>query len=142
MQALTAFRVIKTQSEKISPNHGDCGDKLEKVMEREVVSFKKFKEILGSVGLEDYETERFVDALIYAAEFYENTFIMHKEKVIRMHLEPNDTTIDCDIICKGARIEVTLKQPVLEKIKEAILKERLIERGYTPTEAEILWKLM
>ena len=26
-QALTAFRVIKTQSEKISPNHGDCGDK-------------------------------------------------------------------------------------------------------------------
>ena len=26
-QALTASRVVKTQSEKISPNHGDCGDK-------------------------------------------------------------------------------------------------------------------
>ncbi len=27
VQALTAFRVVKTQSEKNSPNHGDCGDK-------------------------------------------------------------------------------------------------------------------
>ncbi len=113
-----------------------------KVMEREVISFEEFKEILGSVGLEDYETESFVDALIYAAEFYENTFIMHKEKVIHMHLAPNETTIDCDIICKGTRIEVTLKQPVLEKITEAIIKERLIERGVTPTEAEVLCKLL
>ena len=111
-------------------------------MEREVVSLKGFKEILGSVGLEDYETESFVDALIYAAEFYENTFIMHKEKVIHMHLAPNETTIDCDIICKGTRIEVALKQPVLEEVTKEILMERLIEHGYTPTEAEILWKLM
>jgi len=111
-------------------------------MERKIISFREFKETLGSVGLEDYETKRFVNALFYAAESYENTFIMHKEKFICMHLEPNETTIDCDVICKGTRIEVALKQPVLEEVTKEILMERLIEKGYMPTEAEILWELM
>ena len=112
-------------------------------MERKIISFREFKEILGSVGLEDYETEKFVYALIYAAEFYENTFIMHNEKFIRMHLEPNETTIDCDVICKGARrIEVALKQPVLEEIKEEIMKERLVGMGLTPAEADARYEIL
>ena len=106
------------------------------------MSFKKFKEILRSIGLDGYETEYFVDVLINTAEFYNNTCIMNDEKVIHMHLEQKEATIDCDIICKDVRIEIALKQPVLEEVTKEILMERLIERGYTPAEAEVLWKLM
>ena len=119
-------------------------------MEREVVSFKKFKEILNDIGLNADETERFVHKLVNAVEFYEDTFIFYnniimevtqKEEMVYCDIHFTDVRI-CDIHFKDVRIEIALKQPVLEEITEEILKERLIERGYTPTEAEILWKLM
>jgi hypothetical protein len=51
--------------------------------------------------------------------------------------------MDCDVICKGARrIEVALKQPVLEEIKEEIMKERLVEMGLTPAEADARYEIM
>lgn len=119
-------------------------------MEREVVSLKGFKEILNDIGLNADETERFVHKLADAVEFYEDTFIFYNN--IIMEVTPKEEMVYCDIhftdvrICdihfKAVRIEVALKQPVLEEVTKEILMERLIEHGYTPTEAEILWKLM
>ena len=111
-------------------------------MEREVVSFKEFKVILGSIGLNTYETERFVNAFVSAVEYYENTYIYCENKPISLDVTQKEETVDCDIICKDVRIEVALKQPVVDEVTKEILMERLIEKGYTPTEAEILWKLM
>mgnify|MGYP001273133400 CR=1 FL=1 len=44
-------------------------------MDRKVISFKEFKEILGSIGLNAYETEQFVNAFVEAVEFYENFYV-------------------------------------------------------------------
>ncbi len=112
-------------------------------MEREVVSFKGFKEILNNIGLNAYETERFVDAFVDAVENYENTYVYCKNKPIALDVTQKEEVIECDFILKDlVRIEVALKQPVLEEVIKEILIERLIERGCTPQEAEILWKLM
>ena len=66
-----------------------------------------------------------------------------KNKPISLDVTHCEETIECDFILKDlVRIEVAFKYSVVEEIAEEILKERLIERGYTPAEAEILWKLM
>jgi len=75
-QALTASRVIKTQSEKISPNHGDCGDKRSNKMERTLKN-KKITElkILDAVDfiLSDWhEYNMEWEVMLSATEFTDN----------------------------------------------------------------------
>ena len=94
-------------------------------MERKIISFKEFKEILGSIGLNTDETERFVDAFVNAVEFYENFYVHCKNKPIALDVTQKKETVECDIILKDlVRVEVALKQPVIEEIMEEFLKER------------------
>ena len=119
-------------------------------MEREVVSFKGFKEILNDIGLNADETERFVHKLVDAVEFYENTVIFYnniimevtqKAEMVYCDIHFTDVRI-CDIHFKDVRIEVALKQPVLEEIKEEIMKERLVGMGLTPAEADARYEIL
>jgi hypothetical protein len=124
--------------------------KWEKVMEREVISFKEFKEILNDIGLNTDETERFVHKLVVAVEFYGDAFIFYNN--IIMEVTPKEEMVYCDIhftdvrICdihfKDVRIEVALKQPVVEEVTKEILKERLVGMGLTPAEADARYEIL
>ena len=87
-------------------------------MERKIVSFKEFKEILCNIGLNTYETERFVHELTNAVEVYCDYFLFYEEKAISMDLIQNEATIDCDIVCKGTRIEIAFNYSIREEIFE------------------------
>jgi len=114
-----------------------------KSMERKIVSFREFKEILNNIGLNAYETERFVNAFVEAVEYYENAYVYCENKPISLHVTQCEETIECDFILKDlVRIEVALKHSVVEEFTEEILKERLIERGYTPAEADALYEIL
>jgi hypothetical protein len=91
-------------------------------MEREVISFKEFKEIFEDMAFEPEEISLFVNTLINATD--DNVPAFYHYDGVSLVVTPCKVTIDCDIIYKDICVEVTLLQSdygfgIDERVKEA-----------------------